>query len=140
MLKAIDRDGRLVASFGGASGTSIPIIATRKATTQVSLKDGYTMAIGGLISSNNSKTTNTVPLLGSIPVLGYLFKSDSTNKISDNLIIFITAKTISAEGAPIEQIFNSRDLRAIQLHKDDLPGSRDGSSPFVEDLPPAKKK
>ena len=128
------------ASFGGASGTSIPIIATRKATTQVSLKDGYTMAIGGLISSNNSKTTNTVPLLGSIPVLGYLFKSDSTNKISDNLIIFITAKTISAEGAPIEQIFNSRDLRAIQLHKDDLPGSRDGSSPFVEDLPPAKKK
>ena len=117
----------------------IPIIATRKATTQVSLKDGYTMAIGGLISSNTNQITDKVPILGSIPVLGYLFKSDSKTKITDNLIIFITAKTISAEGAPVEQIFNAKDLRDMGLNRSDLPGNRDGQSPYAEDFAPKKK-
>ena len=54
-------------SFGGASGASIPIIGTRKAITQVSLKDGYTMGIGGLISTNFNKGVNKVPFLGSDP-------------------------------------------------------------------------
>ncbi len=49
-------------TFGGASGASIPIIGTRKATTQVSLKDGYTMGIGGLISTNFNKGTNQIPM------------------------------------------------------------------------------
>jgi len=127
-------------TFGGASGASIPIIGTRKATTQVSLKDGFTMGIGGLISSNLNKTSSAIPFLGSIPVLGYLFKSNGTNNVADNLIIFITAKTISAEGAPIEQIFDSRQLREIGLRRTDLPGYRDTSSPFIEDTPAPKKK
>jgi type IV pilus assembly protein PilQ len=122
-------------SFGGASGASIPIIGSRKATTQVSLKDGYTMGIGGLISTNFNKTTNSVPFLGSIPVIGYLFKQKNTDDVVDNLVIFITAKTISAEGAPAEQIFNSRDLRQFQLKRSDLPGYRDGSDPFMNEAP-----
>jgi type IV pilus assembly protein PilQ len=118
-------------SFGGASGASIPIIGTRKATTQVSIKDGYTMGIGGLISTNFNKVTNKIPFLGSIPVLGYLFKQEATNDVVDNLVIFITAKTISAEGAPVEQIYNSKDLRQFQLKRSDLPGYRDSTDPFV---------
>jgi type IV pilus assembly protein PilQ len=51
----------------------------------------------------------------------------------DNLVIFITAKTISAEGAPVEQIYNSKDLRQFQLKRSDLPGYRDGSDPFVDE-------
>ncbi|HKM54017.1 MAG TPA: secretin N-terminal domain-containing protein [Isosphaeraceae bacterium] len=120
-------------SFGGASGAAIPIIGTRKATTQVSIKDGYTMGIGGLISTNFNKVTNKIPFLGSIPVIGYLFKQENTNDVVDNLVIFITAKTISAEGAPVEQIYNSKDLRQFQLKRSDLPGYRDGSDPFVDE-------
>jgi type IV pilus assembly protein PilQ len=126
-------------TFGGASGASIPIIGTRKATTQVSLKDGYTMGIGGLISTNFDKSTNKVPLLGSIPLIGYLFKSDSTNNVVDNLVIFITAKTISAEGAPVEQVFNSKEVRQFQLRRSDMPGYRDGSDPFINESPEPKK-
>jgi type II secretory pathway component GspD/PulD (secretin) len=122
-------------SFGGASGASIPIIGSRKAVTQVSLKDGYTMGIGGLISTNFNKVTNSVPFLGSIPVIGYLFKQKSTDDVVDNLVIFITAKTISAEGAPAEQIFNSKDLRGFDLKRSDLPGYRDGSDPFLNESP-----
>lgn len=127
-------------SFGGASGASIPIIGTRKATTQVSIKDGYTMGIGGLISTNFNKVTNKIPFLGSIPVIGYLFKQENNNDVVDNLVIFITAKTISAEGAPVEQIYNSKDLRDFQLKRSDLPGYRDGSDPFVSETPTKSKK
>jgi type II secretory pathway component GspD/PulD (secretin) len=126
-------------SFGGASGASIPIIGTRKAITQVSLKDGYTMGIGGLISTNFNQGTNKIPILGDLPIIGYLFKQDSKNDTVDNLVIFITAKTISAEGAPVEQIFNSEEVRAFHMKKTDLPGYRDGSDPFIDDSPAPKK-
>ena len=119
-------------SFGGASGASIPIIGTRKAITQVSLKDGYKMGIGGLISSNFNNGTNRIPLLGQLPVIGYLFRQDSRNNTVDNLVIFITAKTISAEGAPVEQVFNSEEVRAFNLKRSDLPGYRDGTDPFID--------
>jgi type II secretory pathway component GspD/PulD (secretin) len=122
-------------SFGGASGASIPIIGTRKAVTQVSLKDGYTMGIGGLISTNFNNGVNKVPLLGSLPVIGYLFKQDTRNNTVDNLVIFITAKTISAEGAPVEQVFNSKEVREFQLKRSDLPGYRDGTDPFIDESP-----
>ena len=54
-------------SFNGAT---LPIVATRKAKTQVTLKDGYTMGIGGLISSSTNHGGTKVPVLGNIPVLG----------------------------------------------------------------------
>jgi type IV pilus assembly protein PilQ len=127
-------------SFGGASGASIPIIGTRKAVTQVSLKDGYTMGIGGLISTNFNKGVNKVPLLGDIPLIGYLFKQDTQNNTVDNLVIFITAKTISAEGAPVEQIFNSDEVRKFHLKRSDMPGYRDGSDPYIDESPNPKKR
>jgi type IV pilus assembly protein PilQ len=122
-------------SFGGASGASIPIIGTRKVITQISLKDGYTMGIGGLISTNFNNGTNMIPILGQIPIIGYLFRQDSRNNTVDNLVIFITAKTISAEGAPVEQVFNSEEVRAFGLKRTDLPGYRDGTDPFIDQAP-----
>jgi type II secretory pathway component GspD/PulD (secretin) len=118
-------------TFGGAGGASIPIVATRKAITQVSLKDGYTMGIGGLLSTQTSKGTQRVPVLGSLPVLGRLFRSDSRDSAVTNLIIFITAKTLSASGAPVEQVFESERVRQLELRREDLPGYRDGSDPFL---------
>jgi type IV pilus assembly protein PilQ len=131
-------------TFGAAQ---LPIIATRKASTTVSLKDGFTMGIGGLLTTQATTGGTKVPLLGSIPGLGRLFKSDSTNRSTTNLIIFITAKTISAEGGATEQIFESGRVRELELRREDLPGYRDGSSPFLPTPPsnsgektPAKKK
>ena len=118
-------------SFGGAGGAEIPIIATRKATTNVSLRDGYTMGIGGLIESNTITGQTKVPFLGSIPGLGRLFRSDSKDEERRNLLIFITAKTVSADGAPIGEIFDPRAVREMGLREDELPGFRDGSDPFA---------
>lgn len=99
-------------TFGGAGGASIPIIDTRKVKTQISLKDGYTAGIGGLISQSKAHGGTKVPVLGSIPVLGRLFSSKSVNDVTTNLLIFITAKTVSADGADPAQVFNAAALEA----------------------------
>ncbi len=117
-------------TFGGASGTQIPIIGTRKASTQVSLKDGQTLGIGGLLTTSTTKGNTRVPVLGSIPGLGRLFRSDSSDVQTTNLVIFITAKTVPAEGAPIEQLFDSGRVRQLNMTREDLPGYRDGTDPF----------
>jgi len=117
-------------SFGGASGAKIPIVATRKAKTQVTLKDGFTMGIGGLVEQTNIKGETKVPVLGSIPGLGHLFRSKSNNDTARNLLIFITAKTVSPDGAPIGEVFDPRVVRASGIKANQLPGYRDGSDPF----------
>ena len=125
-------------TFGGAAGASIPIISTQKTTTQVSLKDGSTLGIGGLITTQKTIGSTSVPVLGAIPILGRLFRSDNSDTERDNLMIFITARTLSADGALVGQIFNPPDVRQLQITPQDLPGYRDGSNPFVP--PPAPEK
>ena len=102
----------------------MPVITTRKAKTQVSLKDGYTMGIGGLITSSTNHGGTKVPVLGDIPVLGKLFTSKSVDDSTSNLLIFITAKTVSAEGASPEQVFDPRAIQAVGMSREDLPGNR----------------
>lgn len=121
-------------------GASIPIVESRKASTVVQLKDGYTMGIGGLMRAESRDTNAKVPVVGSIPVIGRLFNHKAKNHQSSNLIIFITAKTVSADGAPIEQVFDSREVRKLELTREDLPGYRDGSTPFVTPAPPPAKR
>ena len=118
-------------NFGGASGATIPIISTRKAITQVTLKDGSTLGIGGLLQSNVVKGNTKVPLLGNIPVLGRLFTSDNDTGSGEELLIFITAKTINPEGGSVSDVFDPRLVRQIGVHKDEMPGYRDGSDPFA---------
>ncbi len=121
-------------------GAEYPIVSTREAVTQVSLKDGFTMGIGGLISDTTTNGSTKVPLLGSIPGLGRLFRSDTKNRESSNLIIFITAKTVSADGAPIEAVFNSAQVRGLDMRREELPGYRDGSDPFLKPVDPKAAK
>ena len=128
-------------SFGGAGGAQIPIISTRKVKTQVSLKDGFTMGIGGLITDSKSDSGNKVPVLGSIPLLGRLFSNKSVNNVSTNLLIFITAKTVSADGGAPEDVFDPRSIAATGLTRDELPGYRapKGTDVYAAPAAPAKK-
>ncbi len=72
-----------------------PVTATRSASTQVVMKGGETVMIGGLIKEVEMKTTRKVPFLGDIPILGALFKHTSTTKQKVDLMIFITPHLIS---------------------------------------------
>lgn len=127
-------------NFGGSGGAVIPIIGVRKTTTQITLKDGYTLGIGGLVESSANKGQTKVPILGSIPGLGRLFRSDSTDSTVRNLIVFITARTIKPDGATVGEVFDPRMIRNMKISKDELPGFRDGSDPFYQaPVEPEKK-
>lgn len=102
-------------TFGGAGGATIPIIATRKVKTQISLQDGYTAGIGGLVTSNKNHGGTKVPVLGSIPGLGRLFSSKSVNDQTTNLLIFITAKTVNPDGAAPSDVFSAPALQSVGM-------------------------
>lgn len=118
---------------GGGGTASIPVIETRKAKTQVSLKDGHTLGIGGLIKDEKSKTESRLPFFSDIPGIGRLFRSDSTTNTRMNLLIFITAKVVSAQDATVEEVFDPRQVIDAKLKKSDLPGFRSSKPVFVDE-------
>jgi len=76
-------------SFNGADVTS-PIIDKRSLDSNVLIKSGDTLAIGGLLSDQVSKSRTKVPLLGDIPFVGYAFQSHDNERHKRNLLIFVT--------------------------------------------------
>jgi type II secretion system protein D len=66
------------------------VIDNRTAETTVTVQDGHTIVIGGLITTTDDKTENKVPFFGDIPILGYLFKSTSVKKNRRELLIILT--------------------------------------------------
>jgi type IV pilus assembly protein PilQ len=122
-------------NFGGAGGAEIPIINTRKTKTQVSLQDGHTLGIGGLIKDEDNKTISQLPILGSIPVIGRLFQNKSNKKTRTNLLIFITARIISPKDAKPEEIYDPRVLRDAKLKRSDISGYREIGDPFMPEDP-----
>ena len=76
------------------SGIDSPTISQRKIKTRVVVQDGRTLALGGLIQDNSSKTNSKVPGLGDIPLLGALFKSKNDKRKKTELLILITPKVI----------------------------------------------
>jgi type IV pilus secretin PilQ/predicted competence protein len=80
-------------NFAGAQVAS-PIIDTRSLDSNVLIKSGDTLAIGGLLQDEMLKSRTKVPLMGDIPVLGYLFQSRSNIRTKRNLLVFVTPTII----------------------------------------------
>lgn len=69
---------------------SIPAIASREAEAMINVRSGMTMAIGGLLNSEDSKSVSKIPLLGDIPIIGQFFRHTSTTRDNRELLILIT--------------------------------------------------
>jgi type IV pilus secretin PilQ/predicted competence protein len=80
-------------TFAGAQVFS-PIIDTRSLDSNVLIKSGDTLAIGGLLQDEVSKSRTKVPLMGDIPVLGYLFQNRINQRVKRNLLVFVTPTII----------------------------------------------
>ena len=74
----------------GFTSFNAPIVNQREADTTVSVGDGQTIVLGGIMRTTVSSTVNKVPLLGDIPILGNLFKSTSKDKNKTELLVFLT--------------------------------------------------
>jgi len=75
-------------------GFLIPAISTRRAHTEVILKDGESFAIAGLLDNRVVQALNRIRGLGDIPIIGHLFRSRSTKKSSDELLVVITPRFV----------------------------------------------
>jgi general secretion pathway protein D len=75
-----------------------PVFTVREVNTFVTVWDGQTIALGGLIREDVQKIQDKVPFLGDVPLAGRLFRSDTDQKIKKNLIIFVTPRILDAEG------------------------------------------
>ncbi|HCC48646.1 MAG TPA: hypothetical protein DEQ38_11115 [Elusimicrobia bacterium] len=73
-----------------ASGTTIPSMITRQIQTEVEIKSGETLVIGGLKRSNRNISKNRVPILGSLPLIGALFSSTDIVEEQSSLFLFVT--------------------------------------------------
>ena len=81
----------------GTPPTTVPIVSTTQAETSVSIKDGHTIIIAGLIKDDRSDTVSEVPFLGDIPIFGWAFKRSVKTVQKKELVIFITVHIISGE-------------------------------------------
>ena len=81
------------------TGTSVPIINKRKAETQVLVREGDRLVIGGVTQNVQQKTVRKVPLMGDIPVLGWLFKQREDFETGRELVVFMTPSILRTDGA-----------------------------------------
>ena len=75
-----------------------PVFKTRKVETSVTIEDGSTIAMGGLIKEKMETFKDSVPILGKIPFIGRFFRSEGEQMVKRNLIIFVSANQVDATG------------------------------------------
>jgi len=89
-----------------------PIFHSRSITTSISIWDGQTVVMGGLITEAQENTEDKIPLLGDIPLVGYLFRSKTSQSVKKNLLIFVTANLVDPAGNKINKKENTASLSA----------------------------
>lgn len=89
-----------------------PVFSTRKVETSVTIYDGQTVVLGGLMREDVQKVNDKTPILGDIPLAGVLFRSQADQHIKRNLIIFVTANLIDPAGQPIAA--NHQDIMTTE--------------------------
>ena len=78
-----------------------PVFSVREVDTQVSLYDGQTVVLGGLIREDVQKVQDKTPIVGDLPLIGGLFRSSDNQRIKRNLLIFVTAGLLDPAGQPL---------------------------------------
>ena len=100
----VEYGGPSVAISGGTTvtvppGFYQPIFAVREVTTKVTIWDGATLVMGGLTRQDVKKVNDKVPMLGNLPLVGRLFRSQGESSQKRNLLIFVTANLVNPGGS-----------------------------------------
>ena len=90
-----------------------PIFSTREMSTEVTIFDGATVVMGGLTRDEVKSVNDSVPLLGDIPGLGRLFRSEGETRQKRNLLIFVTANLVSPGGSPARQTYRNVNANSL---------------------------
>lgn len=80
---------------------NMPVFATRRVTTSLTIWDGQTVAVGGLIREDTQHVQDKLPVLGDVPFLGQFFRTETDVSLKRNLTVFVTARLVDPAGQPI---------------------------------------
>lgn len=127
-LKVVPQVNDIVGTQVFSNG-SVPIVRQRTTLTHVMVKDRETLAIGGLIDESTSSETSKVPLLGSVPGLGRLFRYDKNVTDSKNQIIFITASILNPNETNYIDVIGLERMNSLGLTERDVMGASYQLSP-----------
>ncbi len=132
------RDWFEILDDAGTAQIRLPIIDTTNAETDVLVKDGTTIIIAGLIKDIKRDNSDKVPLLGDLPLLGYLFQNKATENTKTEAVIFITPHIISGDS----DIVYVSDTDKIKKPLKEVTGGEDGKTgrDSLPDNKPVKKK
>ena len=97
----VDGNGNAVQLVLTENRIEQPIFATRKVTTAVTIWDGQTVAIGGLMREDIQAVEDKVPILGDLPGVGRLFQTKAEQIFKRNMMVFVSARMIDPSGQPI---------------------------------------
>jgi len=102
------------------SGNTFYDIDRRVGELNIILRDGQTAAIGGLVNSETRKNHSQVPFLGSVPLLGALFRTTSDSVDVTNLVIFITASVLEPSKMKYDNVMSKDQLNDLELTPRDI--------------------
>jgi type IV pilus assembly protein PilQ len=112
-------------SSGGLSSANLPYKITTETTSNIMVKDGHTIVIGGLFRESTNTTRSQVPFFGNLPLAGYLFRSQTDTTIRQEIIILLTPHIVKDDNAYSEE--SEKEMKdAEQLRV----GTRQGMMPF----------
>jgi type IV pilus assembly protein PilQ len=116
----------------GRSSNGLPEITFRRAATNMRVRDGQSIVIGGLINEYTNITNSKIPILGDIPVIGKIFRGTNSRKVKTEVVIIITPRILVDDQVP-------DSVQSPQL-QDDLAAHREGRTPVPFAFPPRQKK
>jgi general secretion pathway protein D len=82
----------------------MPVFSVRRVSSHLTIYDGYTVSVGGLMREDVQNVEDKVPILGDIPLLGRFFQSKSENRIKSNLVIFVSANIVDPTGRKLNHV------------------------------------
>ena len=138
VLLKIEQESSGIAAAASQVSTNDLVTNKRTISTRVLVDDGGMIVLGGLIEDRLTESESKVPLLGSIPLLGELFRTRSVQKTKSNLMVFIRPRIIrDAEQAAIETNSKYNYIRNLQLNRNDgkvqlMPGSTQPTLPELD--------
>ena len=115
-------------SNGSVGANGLPSKQTTEVTTNILVRDGHTIVIGGLFREENKISKSQVPLLGDIPLAGYLFKQQADTADRQEVIVLITPHIIKDHAMysdASEEVMKHIDLMRVGIRKGMMPWSRD---------------
>jgi type IV pilus assembly protein PilQ len=92
-----------VPDFSQQVGLGVPPVSTKEAETEMLVADGDTAVIGGIYTRNTAENYAQTPLLGSIPILGWLFKRSAESDSRSEMLVFITPRIVNRRSATVRQ-------------------------------------